>query len=50
MLKCTLIDVKSSFTRILASSGYKEMFSSADIRQIANVIRRVVFLLFLLSF
>ena len=45
-----MIDVKSSFTFISASSGYKEMFSSADIRQIANVILRVVFLLFLSSF
>ena len=48
----SLIGIKSwsSFACFTASSGYKGMFSVADILQIADVIHQVVFLLFLLCF
>ena len=41
----TTIEVKfaSSFACFMASSGYKGMFISADILQMADVIRRIVF-------
>ena len=41
----TMIDVNfaSSFACFTASSGYKGMFSSADILHIADVICRIVF-------
>ena len=47
-----IIDIKfwSSFACFTASSGYKGMFSVADILHIADVIRQVLFLLFLLCF
>ena len=43
-----LVKVLSSVACSSASSGDKGMFSSADILQIANVVHRVVYLLFLL--
>ena len=48
----TSIDVKFIFDSacLLASSGNKGLFSSANIFKIADVVRRVVFLLFLLCF
>ena len=48
----TSIDVKFIFdsARLLASLGDKGFFSSAKILQIANVVHRVVFLLFILCF
>ena len=48
----TSIDVKFIFdsARLLASLGDKGFFSSANILQIANVVHRVVFLLFILCF
>ena len=48
----TSIDVKSIFdsARLLASLGDKGSFSSANILQIVDVVRRVVFLLFMLCF
>lgn len=42
------VKVLSSVACFSASSGDKGMFSSTDILQIANVLHRVVFLLFLL--
>ena len=50
----TSIDVKFMIifdsACLLASSGDKGLFSSANIFKIADVVRRVVFLLFLLCF
>ena len=48
----TSIDVKFIFDSacLLASLGDKGLFSSANILQTADVVRRVVFLLFLLCF
>ena len=48
----TSIDVKFIFDSacLLGSSGDNRLFSSANIFQIADVVRRVVFLLFLLCF
>ena len=48
----TSIDVKFIFdsARLLASLGDKGSFSSANILQIVDVVRRVVFLLFMLCF
>lgn len=47
-----IIDIKSwsSFACFTARSGYKGMFSVADILHIADVIHQVLFLLFLLCF
>ena len=48
----TSINVKCIFDSacLLASLGDKGLFSSANILQIADVVRRVIFLLFLLCF
>ena len=48
----TSIDVKFIFDNacLSASLGYKGLFSSANIPQIVDVVRRVVFLPFLLCF
>ena len=48
----TSIDVKFIFDSacLLASFEDKKLFSSANILQIVDVVRRVVFLLFLLCF
>ena len=48
----TSIDVKFIFdiARLSASLGDKGLFSSANILQIVDVVRRVVFLLFMLCF
>ena len=48
----TSIDVKFIFdsTCLLASLGEKGLFSTANILQIVDVVRRVVFLLFFLCF
>ena len=48
----TSIDVKLIFDGacLLGSSGDNRLFSSTNIFQIADVVRRVVFLLFLLCF
>ena len=48
----TSIDVKFIFDNACLSSrlGDKGLFSSANISQIVDVVRRVVFLLFLLCF
>ena len=48
----TFIDVKFIYdsTRVSANLGDKGLFSAANVLQIADVVRRVVFLLFLLYF
>ena len=48
----TSIDVNFIFDSacLSASLGDKELFSSENILQIADIVRRVVFLLFLLCF
>ena len=48
----TFIDAKfiSDSACLLASLGDKGLFSCANILQIADVVRRIVFLLFLLCF
>ena len=46
----TFVDVKFIFDSSSASLGDKELFSSRNIIQIKDVVRRVAFLLFLLCF